>query len=249
MLKRNVISSIAQLLVYLATFSIMYWRFSLNRSIPNNQELFVSIFFLFVAMIIPEKIGAIMTGYAQDKETKEKDDRFTDLYNLLHDPTEIQIFDDVKEGLQYCLSTYSSAIMVKNTVLRYGQKKSINTAGPQLYTEWLLAKKKSIAKGKCAWKEIVSKHFDDHDPQIQIVKNASSGMSQYNRKFLDDNIYPIAQMTIFFFKGERREVILGWEYPQIDHGPCFLIRNKKIVDYFDKYFENYFTNVAKNDKI
>ena len=73
------------------------------------------------------------------------------------------------------------------------------------------------------------------------MSEVNVGRSGYQAKFIDDINSPMLQMTIFTFEDGVKEVVFGHEFANMRIGTAFLTRNREVIDYFESYFEHWFT--------
>lgn len=180
----------------------------------------------------------------------QKNGNIFNIVNAINSNTHNVIyFSNTEDGIRYCESACRIATHVKNTVLRYGGATCSGAADDIVYNAWLAAKERSLEIKSCLWSELVSVHFDDNDNQLTLMKKYSvHGNHYYKGVFIDDKVHHLVQMTIFHFR-HGKEIIFGWEFPGLEHGPSFLVRNEKVVDYFEKYFDFHFDKFGKKEKM
>ena len=231
--------SIGQLIAGVVSFAFVYFQYL--QSGANTSPILWSIFFLFSSTFLIDKLGQLATTISIEREDKDFNVSFARLPGLFAGRSDVVTFANDLEGTKYCVSVCPLAVSVRNTVLRYDGFKRLN-ANDSDYTEWLDAKRSSIRDNHCAWTEIISAHINPTDFEHRIrAAFGSDGTRYHDWRFLDDEQSPMVQMTIFEYGNGMKEIVFGWQFPGIPHGPCFLIRNEKIVAYFEMYFAHFYS--------
>jgi hypothetical protein len=230
---RNTISALGQLAFNVAALAIVYFSYSQNE--PSVNKILIPIFILFASTFIVDKVGGVFSGYSFDRDHLNMERLYEELPNILVGNHDIVTFPSRIEGLKYATYLCEFSSHVRNTVIRYGSNRT-STAQDEEYMNLLKAKKKSLKDNDCVWTEILSDYLGDDDPAIKLV-NEIQNTTRYYVCYVDDVHMPMVQMFIFEFTDRDKEVIFGWEFPGMEQGASFATRNRKIVDYFETYFE------------
>ena len=219
---------------------------------PSNA-IYYSIFWSTCSILVTAYISSIIYALSTEQKEKKLNDTILDILQKtneniqrINDRTnEIKVFKHSYDGLEYCIRTIPSASRVINTVLRHGKDKSLPGLGSKewIYKQWVDVKQKHLQDDTYTLTELVSSHFTIDDGAREFI-NTNHKNPKYNYKFIDDNHYAMIQFTLFDFDDQARnkEVVFGWEFPNMEHGPCFKTNNKAVVDFFENYFFYYYNN-------
>ena len=212
----------------------------------SNKLLLTTLFGLFVATLGIDLVTKAFYEFFEGKQKNEILKRIDGLPSLILGQADIVVLGDRNAGFRYCIETVPNAKSVKNNILRYGEVDSANPSDT-IYAEWRDAKKNSVQSLETSWKEIVSVHLKDDDPQILFARAMSEkGSRYYGWERIDDRECPMVQLTLFEFD-QYAEVIFGWEFPGSWRGACMVTRNADVVKYFDRYFDHHYA-LAKEQR-
>jgi len=235
-------AGVGQLVISLAALGVISVEYLVAKPPESLRDILMPILFLFATMIVVDKFGAVFSGRSFDEERQEVTDLVQTLPSLMSKSHDVVTFSSRARGYTYCINAAEFAISVKNTVIRYGDDAAASPNDYD-YAAWREAKYKSITTSHCEWYEIVSNYLARDNPQISLFDKTKLRRTNYHSRYIDDVKCPMVQMTIFDFH-EYREVIFGWEFPELEQGMCFLTRNDRVVAYFDKYFMHHYDKIA-----
>ncbi len=237
-------ASIGQLVTGIAVLALSWVQYKHD---PNTNPIFLSVFFLFTATLVIDKLGLTFANFSTERDEKDLKHRLDRLPSLFVGSKDIVTFAHDGEGAKYCVSVVPFAINIKNTVLRY---KSSNLGGvhdgADNSTEWIDAKIASMTKHQCTWTEIISTHIGRQKNKRDVIDKLGNASTRfYEAKYLDELVTPMVQMSIFTMANGTKEIVFGWQFPGLQHGPCFLTRNEEIVRFFEIYFDYFYSISAE----
>lgn len=149
----------------------------------------------------------------------------------------VVVFPDESEALDYFTEMLPSAIEVQTTILRYRDGVVIDT--PQ-YRAWMSAKRGFLDSGKVL-KELVSIYVSEPDKQAAFTTESKPARN-YHAAHLDDRTYPAIPFTILHFPAsdsdkEHKVAVFGGAVAGHGAGPYFKTANTGVVELFERYFE------------
>jgi len=217
-----------------------------QSSYPNELGLF----FAFLGIVIAIEGSILKSTWTIGKQAREITELFNKTSYNIDRLNRFTVFKNSMEGFEYCIRTIPFATKVLNTVLCYGDSISdfSSDAGKKTYADWIEAKKNYLNKDTYSLKELVSSHLNPVDPERQFVSIYRDN-NKYSHKFIDDATYPMMQLTIFEFNKKEnkrdKEVIFGWEFPNMPNGYCFKTDNQDVVGFFEEYFQHYYAEKSQ----
>jgi hypothetical protein len=233
-----------QLAVGILTLGIIYWQFP---SVATSASIVQPVFWMFAGLFVADKLGGLATAFFSDRAQDKIEGFYDALPHLLAKDRDIRAFKTRDAGYNHCIELSRTATLVKNTVLRYGARETSQKVD-RVYHAWLDAKNHSVRTGICTtWIEIVSLRLKPNDSQCKLMNELRSTCGNvYEAKIIDDTTCPMVQMTIFEFgdEGRKKEILFGWEFVKAP-GSSFSSQNDQLIDYFERYFDYHYENIAK----
>jgi hypothetical protein len=157
----------------------------------------VSIFFIIFGEFLEiKKAGSSQTNNIIDQVSKVLDT----ISNIKLDISRIDglhVYKSDMDGLDCAISAAKNAIIVKNTVLRFGENSTSHNCSHDLYASWISTKNETLRRTKpCVWREIVSIHIDDEYPQTIFMDDSKDDRLNYKARYIDDATNLMIQLCI-----------------------------------------------------
>jgi len=273
----NALSALAQLAIVIVT--IIFAAVSFHRSAPESLQnisqvaasvnlepigklinadtdrLFVSVFALFIGLILSAQVREFISGVAKDRAANEEklrlakqdaqrdriEDALASLPLQVLRNSELRPLANAEEGIAHCIraaAELGGSGILRNTVFRFGSPTTTRDTFAPSFNLWLDAKRNAALRGTTVM-ELVSSHFIDKDPQSELIRELAQ-MTNYKPKYIDDTKAIHVQMTSFWYSANdpRNAVVFGWEFPgPKSYGPSLLTHNAEAVSFWESYFD------------
>ncbi len=223
MTKREIITFVISYLVAIIVVAVSIFV----GQIPTQDQT-IKLFFILVLPIICFLIADKITSFVQSRSEHEE---LTSKILQSIPSTDLFIsFPDSNAAFDYILNAIENATEIRNTRISINKDAVSSIHDKQQKTD---EKIKKLLKNGLHYSIVVSgKHADDIGKFQSFVDNIHA-KGQFRGNILEDASFPIVNFIIIKHS-DSEELLMGWAVKSNwDHSrPIFLIREKRIVDYF-----------------
>ena len=188
---------------------------------------------LLIYLII-ERLLTIVDIGLHERSLNEFAEKAVLLKNAVLD-SHIEVYTDNNKAYVECIdiAKRGNVLRLKNTVFRYGGNSPYYVRSTN-HDEWMKAKEALLRHGKSVT-EIFDFNVIDYKLK-KLDKSVISPRARFNGSCISSDEHTLIPMVIFEYK-DNAEIFIGGDIDGSEQWPVFRTRNKKVVEYFTKYFD------------
>lgn len=177
-------------------------------------------------------------------------DQYLDFKNTLESQINCNLLTNTEEAIKYVTSKLDQIQSIDNTHIKLGGT-SLNSGiyNSNIYNQYVKTLRKEIKNG-LVFRDVIGKSSVEYRNKqlITWVKNNSPKGGLFIKIIKSD--IPVINHFILTYKDGKKEVLFGWAYKKDNPiEQVFLSKDKDLISYFSKYFENLYNIGAEMENL